>query len=244
MGVQLVDDRAVDVEAVHGAAVGGQRHEAGGARGDVQVVDQDADPAFERRRRADHALGLVEHDARLIAARGSGVDLGAVLAVGDQQVQADAGRQRALAVLARHGAIGGAEAPEAVRALPAEQAADHERLPGRELEGLPGPLALGVAQEAEELDRVARRGDVEPEPSGCGRGQVLEMTLAGQTDEAVGEDLPLGHGARIGGDRIVSGRSSHGVAGRPRRDPRAPSRRPGSGCGSSGSCRARRRSAP
>ena len=48
VGVQLVDDRAVDVEAVHGAGVGGQRHEAGGGGGDVQVVDQDADPALER----------------------------------------------------------------------------------------------------------------------------------------------------------------------------------------------------
>ena len=169
VGVQLVDDRAVHIEAVHRAAVGGQRHEAGGARGDMQVVDQDADPAFEGGRRADHALGLVEHNARLIAARGSGVDLGAVLAVGDQQVQAEPGRQRALAILARHRAIGGAEAPEAVRALPAEEAADHECLPGREVEGLPGPFALGVAQEAKELDRMARGGDTEPEPSGCSR---------------------------------------------------------------------------
>ena len=195
-------------------------------------------------RRADHALGLVEHDARLVAAGGGGVDLGALLAVGDQQVEADPGRQRALAVLPRHGAVGGAEAPEAIRALPAEQAADHERLPGREREGLPGPLALGVAQEAEELDRVARRRAIEPEPSGCGRGQVLEMTLAGETDQAVGEDLPLGHSPRVGGDRVVSGRPSHGPAGTPRTGLRASSRRPGCGSGSSGSCRARRRSGP
>jgi hypothetical protein len=30
----------------------------------VQVVDQDADPALERRGRADHALSLVKHDPR------------------------------------------------------------------------------------------------------------------------------------------------------------------------------------
>jgi hypothetical protein len=33
------------------------------------------------------------------------------------------------------------------------------------------------------------------------------MMLAGQTHEAVRKDLVLGHGARVRGDRIVSGRS-------------------------------------
>ena len=35
----------------------------------------------------DHALGLVEHDPRLVAGGRGGVDLGALLAVGDQQVE-------------------------------------------------------------------------------------------------------------------------------------------------------------
>ena len=244
VGVQLVDDRAVDVEAVHRAGVGGQRHEARGGGGDVQIVDQDADPAFEGGRRADHALGLVEHDARLVAAGGSGVDLGALFTVGDQEVEADPGRERALAVLPWHGAVGGAKASETVRALPAEQAADHEGLPEREVEGLAGPLPLAVAQEAKELDRVAPLGHVEPEPSSRGRGQILEMTLAGQTHEAVRENVSLGHGVRIGGDRIVSCRPSHGLAGTLRTSLRASARRPGSACASSGSCRARRRCGP
>ena len=206
VGVQLVDDRAMHVQAVHGAGVGGERHEARGAGLDVQVVDQDADPALERGRGADHALGLVEHDARLVAGGGGGVDLGALLAVGDQQVERDAGGERALAVLPRHRAVGGAEAPEAIGALPAEQRADHERLPGREREGLPGPLALGVAQEAEEVDRMLRRRRIEAQASGGAAGEVVEMALAGQADQAVGEDLPLGHRPCIGGDRVVSGR--------------------------------------
>src|SRR4029453_7620155 len=143
------------------------RHEARGGGGDVEIVDQDADPAFECRRGADHALGLVKYDAGLIAAGGGGVDLGAVLAVGDQQVETDAGREGALAVLPRHGAVGGPEAPEAIGAFPAEQAADHESLPGRELEGLPGPLALGMTKEAEEVDGVARCGGIEAKAA-CG----------------------------------------------------------------------------
>jgi hypothetical protein len=128
--VQLVDDRAMHVQAVHGAGVGGQRHEARSAGLDVQIVDQHLDPAPERRGGADHALGLVEHDARLVTGGGGGVDFRALLAVSDQQVERDPGRQRALAVLPRHRAVGGAEAPEPIGALPAEQAADHERLPG------------------------------------------------------------------------------------------------------------------
>jgi hypothetical protein len=135
----------------------------------VQVVDQDADPALECRGRADHALGLVEDDSGLIPAGGGRVDLGALLAVRDQQVKTDPGRKRRLAVLARHRAIRGAEAPQAIRSLPPEQNADHERLPASQREGLPGPLALGVAQEAEERDRVARGRMIKPEPSSCGR---------------------------------------------------------------------------
>jgi hypothetical protein len=135
-----------------------------GAALDVQVVDQHLDPAPEGGRARDHAFGLVEHDPRLVAGGGGGVDLRPLLTVGDQQVERDPGRQRALAVLTRHGAVGGAEAPEAVGPLPAEQAAGDERLPGRECEGLPGPLALAVAQEAAEVDGVLRRLGVEAQP--------------------------------------------------------------------------------
>ena len=189
------------------------------------------DAALQCRRRADHALGFVEHDPRLVAGGCGGVDLGAVLAVGDQQVEADAGGKSALAVLPRHRAVSSAEASQAIRALPAEQAADDEGLPGSKHEGLAGPLALGVTEETEEVDRVPGRPEVEPESSGCGRGEVGEMTLAGQTDEAVREDPPVGHSSCVACDRVLFGRRlSHGRAGTPRRGPRAAARRPG--CGS------------
>ena len=188
----------------------------------MQIVDEDADPALQRRRGADHAFGLVEHDPRLVPAGRGGVDLGALLTVGDQQVEADPGRERALAVLPWHRAVGGAEASETVGALPAEQAADDERLPGREREGLPGPLALGVTKKAKELDRMARGTGVEAESTARGRGQVGEMTLAGEADETIAEDLATGHSARVGGDGLVSGRPSHGPAGKPRTGLRAP----------------------
>jgi hypothetical protein len=123
---------------------------------------------------------------------------------------ADAGRERALAVLPRHGAIGGAEAAQTVGAFPAEQAADDERLPRCQREGLPGPLSLGVAQEAEELDRVPGRPVIEAQPSRARSGKVGEMTLAGETHQAVGEDPSFGHGSRVSRNRVRSGRSSHG----------------------------------
>jgi hypothetical protein len=50
--------------------------------------------------------------------------------------------ERRLAVLAADRDVGGAEAAQAVAALPAEEGADDEALPGLERERLPRPLAL------------------------------------------------------------------------------------------------------
>ena len=211
----------------------------------LQVVDQHLDPALERRGGADHALGLVEHDARLVAGGGGGIDLGALLAVGDQEVERDAGGQRALAVLAGHSAIRSAEAAQAIGALPAEQRAHHEGLPGSQREGLAGPFAFAMAQEAEEVVRMLRRLQIEAQASRRTAAKVVKVAGARQADQAVGEHLSLGHRPGIGGDGVDAGScSSHGSAGTPRRDPRAACRRPGCGCGRTASCRARRRSAP
>jgi len=48
-----------------------------------------------------------------------------------------------------------------------------------------------MAQEAEELDRMARRGGIEAQAA-CGAvGQILEVPLAGQPDQTVGRDLRI-----------------------------------------------------
>ena len=60
----------------------------------------------------------------------------------------------------------------------------------------PGPLALGVPQEAEEVDRVAGRREVEAQAAPSGRGEIVEMALAGQADQAVGRQ------DRAFGDRL------------------------------------------
>ena len=58
---------------------------------------------------------------------------------------------------------------------------------------------------------MLRRLRIEAQAPRSAAGEVLEVALAGQADQAVGEDLPLGHRPCIGGDRVVSGGSSHGV---------------------------------
>ena len=157
----------------------------------MQVVDQELDPAPQRGRGGDHALGLVEHDPRLVTGGRGGVHLGPLLAVGDQQVEADAGGGRRLAVLPRHRTVGGPKAPQPVVAFPAEQGADEEGLPGREGEGLAGPLALGMAKEAEEVDRMPGSSVIEAQAAPGAAREVAEMALAGQASAAPSQKAPV-----------------------------------------------------
>jgi len=62
-----------------------------------------------------------------------------------------------------------------------------------------------MAEEAEELDRVARRGGIETKPACGAAGQILEMTFAGETHQAVGENPSLGHRPGIGHHRVIPG---------------------------------------
>ena len=99
--------------------------------GEVELVAGAAaalEHAVEVGRLVDHRHGVAEHDLGLILVDGGGVDLGARLTVGGQHVEADASRERRLAVALADLDEGDAKAPIAVAALPAEQAADDERL--------------------------------------------------------------------------------------------------------------------
>ena len=179
----------------HAVRAGSRRRhhpQPGGAAGDRHQLGRPPQRARDRARQPREPLKLARLPARapqawLVRRRVRGVGRPCRAPAGDRRVLPEAAWQSCyvhfLELLSdRHGRAPTLLPPlegmramlainavvrKTVRALPAEQAADHERLPGSKREGLPGPFALGVAQEAKELDRMARRGDVEPEPSGC-----------------------------------------------------------------------------
>ncbi len=55
--------------------------------------------------------------------------------------------------------------------------ADDERLPGGEGEGLAGPLALAVPQEAEEVDRMLRRLHIEAQALDRTTAEIIQVAL-------------------------------------------------------------------
>jgi len=81
-------------------------------------------------------------DKGLVPLGCGGVDLRAPLAVGYGQVQTDPGKQGGFAVLPWNLDVPGPESAVSVVPLPSEQHAEDKELPGLEVEGLPGPLAL------------------------------------------------------------------------------------------------------
>ena len=91
------------------------------------------------------------NDARLLLVGRGGVDLGALLTVGAEQVELDARGQGGLAVFFGDLDVAAAVAARAVLAAPAEEGRDHVLpLPIKQLEGFSRPLAFGVAQEFRE----------------------------------------------------------------------------------------------
>jgi hypothetical protein len=50
-----------------------------------------------------------------------------------------------------------------------------------------------MSQEAEEVDCVPGGGEIEAQATPRGARQILQMALAGEADEVVGEDRSVGH---------------------------------------------------
>ena len=130
-----------------------------------------------------------EADLRLILDGGSGVDLRAGLAIGEEHVQADAGGECCLAVLACDLDVGVTEAPSPVRVLPAKDVPDDELLPRLKTEALPGPLTLGVLEALDEGDDADRRLAIEVPALVEGVVQIAVVSLYGQLYQLAGEDL-------------------------------------------------------
>ena len=159
LGVQLVEDTGGHIEAVFG------RHLAGEYLIDAPcwLVNHalhggdDLDALHERWGLLDHVHGHVEHDGRLLAVGGAGVDLRLPFIVIDQHVERDGRAQLRLPLLLRyfdvcrgvlaHGGV--------ILAHGAEHIPDDFLLPWQQFEGLAVKFALGVSEALDEVDHPA-----------------------------------------------------------------------------------------
>ena len=152
--VRLVDDRTTDrVPELERPVSGDDPHRAR-AVGIDELVSPHADDIQERAR-LDEGAGEVEDDPRLLPRAGGAEDIGRV-APGQELVEAEAGRERALPVPARHAED--AEAVDAPALLVALVELVHEgALPVLELERSPGrrPFRMDEVGGEEVRDRCA-----------------------------------------------------------------------------------------
>src|SRR6185295_6197225 len=148
-------------------------------------------------------------------------DLGAALAISRQHVEADAGRQRALAVLPGHHHQAGAEPTLVVAcALPPERRTEDPALPVLEVKGLPSQAAvledllrLGPLDVRELLDGLADpvrglRVEVVREAVCSLPGQVARVTRARQADPFTGRYRAVQDGAAVAGSAVDVGERS------------------------------------
>jgi hypothetical protein len=169
--VDLVDHAAGDVQAVRSL---GDLREDPEDPAELVVghdVRESPHPAPRVRRGEEHLLRVVEYPPRLHLVAGGRVDLGADLAVGQQQQVAHTGGDRRLARLARHLEPDRPDDPDdlvdlVVEAHPAEDRGDEpDDLPRvetlAELERFAGPAALRVPERRQALKCLAHALDVE-----------------------------------------------------------------------------------
>ena len=175
--VRLVDDRAGDAVAELEAAVGGDDAHRAGAVGIDELVSPHADDV-EERARLDEGTGEVEDDPRLLPRAGGAEDVGGV-APGQELVEAQAGRERALPVSARHAED--AEAIDAPALLVALVELVHEgALPVLELERSPGRRSLRVDEVGGE--EVGDRGPVAAVQDRARLSSLVQLRLLGEGD--------------------------------------------------------------
>ena len=208
MLVQFVHQRDEHVQPVHLRRVGRERPEPRCGRQHREVVRRLHDPPAQRRRAGPHALRLGEHDPGLIARRRGRVDFRAGLVFVDQRLQADAGLDGRFAVLPRGRHERRAEPPDLdllVRQqdLPAEDRADDELFPIEQFERLPRILPLAVAQHGrEEVDRALGGRPVPAQAARRAVHQIAQVPLAGEANQAAGDDLVPDNRPGVRLDRI------------------------------------------
>ena len=101
----------------------------------------------QRRRSPHHRRGLAVDDACLLTIRSRRITLSTRLRVEGRQIEGDAGKCGALALLLRQLDVANAMLPRAVWVQPAEELTQHMMLPRQQRERLAGVLPLAVAQD-------------------------------------------------------------------------------------------------
>ena len=179
--MQFVGHRAADTGTAGPFRAAANRLHLAACGRNAEIVGQLLDPPAESGRSVTHRDGFIENDASLNFFRCCAVDFGTGLAIGGEKIESDAGEQGGLAVFLRQLDVGDAEAAGAIGELPSKEGPYDELLPGFEDEGLIGPLALGVAEKTEKVERPLRGDHVEMKAAARTISEIAKMALAGET---------------------------------------------------------------
>ena len=191
--MELIEDGAGGVQAIFRGGDGGIRDDDAAACGVddslVVLTVLNLESAAQHWRGLDHAALFFEDDAGLIFITCVQIDFGCALAVGEEQVQAEARNEGRFAVFLGDLEVCPAEAPPPIRHLPSEQAAEEIALPLEERERLACPTALGLA--TKRLDEITNQlagrlvevtplleGELVGRISDPGRGSTLRILAA------------------------------------------------------------------
>jgi hypothetical protein len=130
---------------------------------------------------------------------GCAVDFGALLVVGQQKLESDAGAECRLAVLARDLNVSAAKtAIASVGVNPAENVPDDELLPGREPKDLAFPFGFVQPQEAEEINGVLGKVPIEAKAALLRVAQIIDVPLGREAYPLRADDLSDSCFARVG----------------------------------------------
>src|SRR6185436_9078469 len=100
--------------------------------------------------------------------------------------------------------VGDAKAARALGVVPAEQRADDERFPGREVEGLALELPGVEAEDfGEKVERALGEGEVERPAALVRVESIIEVARAGGADMRAGEEAARDDGLRVAADGVA-----------------------------------------
>ena len=162
LGVQLIKNHAVDVEAMLGVGLSREHlvEAVGGMVNDALLGREDLDPLGERRTHLHHIRRYLKNNGCLLAVGSAAIHLGAFLTVPAGEKKRHCSGQLRLAHFLGDLDVGGVELAVPVLFDHAKQVADDALLPVDQLEGLSRPGAFGVAETLDEADGIVRQGFV------------------------------------------------------------------------------------